>query len=126
MGKNDQWKQEINIGRRNNQNFVQIPHATFIEQLSYKCQLVGIKMVLQEESYTSKCSFLDNEPLKKQENYQGRRIKRGLFKSKNGTLINADVNGSLNILKKALPNSFDEGIQNLTIRPTRVNPCKIT
>ena len=65
--------------------------------LQYKCELVGIKVKLIEESYTSKCSFLDNESIKKHEKYQGRRIKRGLFKTSKGILINADVNASLNI-----------------------------
>lgn len=70
--------------------------------LEYKCQLVGITVVRQQESYTSKCSFLDNEPIKKHTEYAGKRIKRGLFKTRNGKLINADLNGSLNILKKAV------------------------
>jgi putative transposase len=100
VGKNDGWKNEINIGKRNNQNFVQIPHSRFIEMLSYKAELVGIEVVETEESYTSKCSFLDDEPVKKHEKYAGRRIKRGLFKSAKNILINADVNGSLNIAKK--------------------------
>ena len=125
IGKNDQWKQDINIGKRNNQNFVNIPHATLIKQLAYKCQLVGITVKLQEESYTSKCSFLDNEPIKKHPIYQGKRIKRGLFRAANGTLINADQNGSLNILRKAFPNAFADGIQGVVVRPVRVNPYKI-
>jgi putative transposase len=102
IGKNKSWKQDINIGKKNNQNFVQIPHATFISMLEYKCKLKGITTILTEESYTSKCSFLDDEPIKKQTVYKGLRIKRGLFKSSNGTLINADQNGSLNILKKVV------------------------
>ncbi len=72
--------------------------------LEYKCKLKGIKTTLIEESYTSKCSFLDNEDVKKHLVYKGKRIKRGLFKSSNGTLINSDINGSLNILKKAVGN----------------------
>lgn len=125
IGKNDQWKQDINIGKRNNQNFVNIPHATFIQHLECKCQLVGITVKLQEESYTSKCSFLDKEPIKKQEQYQGKRIKRGLFRAANGTLINADQNGSLNILRKAFPNAFADGIQGVVVRRVRVTPYKI-
>jgi putative transposase len=100
IGKNDGWKKEINIGKRNNQNFVNIPHAVFIEMVCYKCKLNGIEVVLREESYTSKCSFIDNEPIKKHDSYAGRRIKRGLFRSENGTFINADLNGALNILRK--------------------------
>lgn len=125
IGKNPLWKQEVNMGRKNNQKFVQIPHADFITQLTYKCQLEGIKVVVQEESYTSKCSFLDNEPIQKHELYAGKRLKRGLFKSKNGTLMNADVNGSANILRKAFPNAFADGIEGVVVRPVRVTPYKI-
>lgn len=125
IGKNPLWKQEVNIGKKNNQKFVQIPHAEFINQLTCKCQLEGIKVVVQEESYTSKCSFLDNEPIQKHEVYAGKRLKRGLFKSKNGTLINADVNGSANILRKAFPNAFADGIEGVVVRPLRFTPYKI-
>ena len=102
IGYNKGWKQDANIGKVNNQKFVQIPFLKFVNMLEYKCQLVGITVVRQQESYTSKCSFLDNEPIKKHTEYAGKRIKRGLFKSRNGKLINADLNGSLNILKKAV------------------------
>ena len=105
VGKNKEWKQEVNLGKKNNQNFTQIPHARFIEMLSYKAKLEGINVIVQEESYTSKCSFLDNEVIGKHEEYAGKRIKRGLFRSAQGLLINADVNGALNILKKAVPNA---------------------
>ena len=102
VGYNEEWKQNINLGKKNNQNFVNIPFCTFINMLEYKCKLEGINFILTEESYTSKCSFIDNEPIKKHENYLGKRVKRGLFKSKEGKLINADLNGSLNILKKVI------------------------
>jgi putative transposase len=117
VGYNKEWKQEINIGKRNNQNFVNIPHELFTNMLSYKCKFYGINFIKQEESYTSKTSFLDNEPIHKHEEYQGRRIKRGLFKSSEGKLINSDVNGSLNILRKAFPNAFGNGIQGITVSP---------
>ena len=104
IGNNKGWKQDINIGKRNNQSFVQIPHSTFIKMIEYKCKLVGINVLITEESYTSKCSFLDSEDIKKQKEYKGKRIKRGLFKSSEGVLINADVNGSLNILRKVVGN----------------------
>jgi putative transposase len=107
IGYNKQWKQEINIGKVNNQNFVNVPHTKFIDMLKYKCFMEGINVIVNEESYTSKCSFLDNELIKKHEVYKGKRVKRGLFRSQNGTLINADVNGSLNILKKAVTNAFE-------------------
>jgi putative transposase len=125
IGKNDQWKQEIALGSRTNQNFVQIPHAIFINQLKYKAQFVGIRVVLQEESYTSKCSFLDGESIQKHPEYQGKRVKRGLFRSKNGTVLNADVNGSANILKKAFPTAFKGyGIEGAVVHPIRVMPYK--
>ena len=107
IGHNKEWKQDINIGKKNSQNFINIPHTTLIQIITYKCKLEGIKVIQREESYTSKCSFIDNEDIKKHENYQGKRIKRGLFKSKNGRYINADLNGALNILKKEIPNAFD-------------------
>ena len=102
IGYNEEWKQNINIGKKNNQTFVNIPFYVFIKQLEYKCKLEGINFLITEESYTSKCSFLDNESVEKHESYLGKRIKRGLFKSSKGKLINADLNGSLNILRKAV------------------------
>ena len=102
IGHNPGWKQDTNIGKRNNQNFCQIPFNVFIRMLEYKCRMAGIQVILCEESYTSKCSFLDDEECRKQQTYKGKRIQRGLYKSQNGKLINADQNGSLNILKKAL------------------------
>lgn len=102
IGKNKEWKQNAKIGKRNNQNFIQIPHTRFIEMLEYKCKLEGVITIITEESYTSKCSFMDNEPIKKHINYVGKRIKRGLFKTRKNRLINADINGSLNILKKVV------------------------
>ena len=102
IGSNKEWKQNVNLGYRNNQNFVQIPHARFIEMITYKAQLAGIEVITAEESYTSKCSFLDDEPIEKHDEYVGRRIKRGLFKSKTRKLINADVNAAYNIMKKHL------------------------
>ena len=102
IGYNEEWKQNINLGRTNNQSFTNIPFYTFINQLDYKCKLEGINVILTEESYTSKCSFLDGESLEEHESYLGKRIKRGLFKSAKGKLINADLNGSLNILRKVV------------------------
>ena len=108
IGHNNGWKQNINLGKRNNQNFVQIPFGRFIEILTYKCTRVGIEAITGEESYTSKCSFLDNESVKKHEVYMGKRVKRGLFMSSDGTLINADVNGAYNIMKKHLGIRFND------------------
>lgn len=102
VGSNKEWKQDINIGKKNNQNFVSIPFDKFKLQLKYKCKLNGIRYIEQEESYTSKCSFIDNEPICKHDAYVGKRIKRGLFKTKENHYINADINGSLNIMRKYL------------------------
>ena len=106
VGYNKNWKQNITIGKRNNQNFTNIPFYSLINQLKYKCEEVGINFVTVDESYTSKCSFLDNEPIKKHLNYQGKRIHRGLFCSAAGFLINADVNAACNILRKVFPKAF--------------------
>ena len=100
IGHNIEWKQEVNLGKRNNQIFVSIPFNKFIDMLKYKCELEGINVTIREESYTSKCSSLDLEELKYQNKYLGRRIKRGMFISSKGIKINADLNGALNILRK--------------------------
>jgi transposase len=84
------------------ENFVSIPYGIFKRKLKAKCEQLGIEYHLQEESYTSKCSYLDNEEVKKHDTYKGNRIKRGLFRTSQGYLINADVNGSANILVKFL------------------------
>ena len=116
IGKNAQWKTEINLGKQTNQNFVSIPHARLIEMLEYKAFLAGIKVIVQEESYTSRANFLGLDPIpvygKTDKNpvFTGKRIKRGLYKTSVGQLINSDVNGSYNILRKAIPNAFSDGI----------------
>lgn len=102
FGHNLGQKQDIKLGRVTNQNFVQIPFSQLISLLQYKCELQGIRFITTEESYTSKCSFLDLEKISKQKEYLGKRVKRGLFQSKDGVQINADVNGSLNIGRKYL------------------------
>ena len=98
VGKNDGWKTNIDIGRVNNQNFVSIPFNMLISMLEYKCKLAGINIVIVNEAYTSKCSFLDGETIQKHDTYKGKRIKRGLFVSSRGIKINADINSSLNIM----------------------------
>ena len=121
IGYNKLWKQNTRMGRMNNQNFVQIPFQKFIRMLEYKCRLNGINVVKTEESYTSKCSFLDNEEINKHEEYKGKRIRRGLFRSSDGTLINADINGSLNILKKAV-GKFDYDPIKVCTTPLVITP----
>ena len=91
VGYNKEWKQGINIGRVNNQNFVGIPYYKLLNMLTYKCEMKGISVIVTEESYTSKCSFLDDEDICKHEEYAGKRIKRGLYKASDGRLINADL-----------------------------------
>lgn len=119
IGKNDEWKNRCNIGKTNNQNFIQIPHSRFIDMITYKCEKVGITVKLQEESYTSKCSFLDLEEITKHETYCGKRVKRGLFVSKNKRKINADVNASYNIMRKAIPSIFtNHGIEDFVVSPS--------
>lgn len=122
IGKNKMWKQDAKIGKRNNQNFASIPHAEFIEMIKYKCELEGIFVKITEESYTSKCSFIDNEKIQKHTKYCGNREKRGLFISKDGRKINADLNGSLNILRKVVPNCFTNGIEGLLVSPGVYTP----
>ena len=108
IGKNTGWKQEIALGKKMNQTFVNIPYNTFISQLTYKCKLRGIEVVEQEESYTSKASFVDQDEIpvygeiEEKPQFSGKRISRGLYKTKQGFLINADINGSYNILVKGL------------------------
>lgn len=108
IGYNKGWKQEINIGSKNNQNFISIPFRKILDILKYKLEDNGIEYKEQEESYTSKASYLDNDdiPIYKEKDdtnyiFSGRRIKRGIYKSKQGKIINADLNGALNILKKS-------------------------
>ena len=104
IGQNKDWKQDINIGTKNNQSFTSIPHSMFINMLKYKCRLNGINIVCIEEPYTSKSSFLDSDPIPslkdEKVNFSGKRIKRGLYRSSSGSIINADLNGSFNILRK--------------------------
>jgi len=133
IGKNPLWKQEVNNGRRNNQNFVSIPHARFIDMLTYKASLVGIQVEIQEESYTSKASFVDLDPIptyKLNDDteyiFSGKRIGRRnrLYRTKDGHKICADVNGSYNILRKSKPDAFvnagAKGIAAYVVQPRRL------
>ncbi len=139
IGKNDGWKQEVEMGKRNNQQFVQIPHARFIQMLTYKAELVGITVKVTEESYTSKASFLDRDPLPMRKpnddtkyTFSGKRVERGLYRASNGRYINADINGAANIIRKVAPDAFwSEGVEDgkrvatpLVVHPVRVViPC---
>ena len=115
IGKNKEWKQNCDMGKINNQKFIQIPFEMLINQLNYKCEDNNIKLIETNESYTSGTSFLDGEePIK--DNYdKSRRIERGLFRCNDGRLINSDVNGSLQIMRKVFSNAISYEIgANLT------------
>jgi putative transposase len=129
IGKNPLWKQDVQLGTRTNQQFVQIPHARFIDQLTYKAKLVGIEVLLQEESYTSKASFLDNDPLPtyqadrvEQPVFSGTRMARSWYRAGDGTVLHADINGSYNILRKSSsdPLQMGRGVAGAAVRPRRL------
>jgi IS605 OrfB family transposase len=108
VGYNLDWKRDINIGAKNNQQFVQVPHGLLRQKLTYLCELYGINYVEQEESYTSKASFFDNDMLPtynadnpQEYSFSGRRISRGQYRTQSGYIFNADCNGALNILRKS-------------------------
>ena len=120
IGHNKGWKQNSVMCKQVNQNFIQIPFSKSIDQIKYKAEEFGIEVILTEESYTSGTSFLDNEqPIKEYYN-KSRRIHRGLFKSKSGVLINSDVNGAFQIMKKVFPKAFADGIEGLVFNPVKV------
>ena len=127
LGKNPLWKQRVELGKKHNQEFVQIPHARFIELLSYKAALVGIRVILTEESYTSRASFLDRDaipvydPARTEEpRFSGRRKGRWYYAS-GRQIIHSDVNGSYNIGRKVVPTAFDgPGIAAPAVRPRRL------
>ena len=107
IGHNKNWKDKINIGKVNNQNFVSIPFSKVIDIIKYKAEDHGIKCIEQEESYTSKASFLDNDNIptfnevNEKHTFSGKRITRNLYQTKSNQIIDADLNGALNIMKKA-------------------------
>ncbi len=126
IGLNLDWKRNCNMGKRTNQKFVYLPHKKFVNMLTYKGLLMGIKVCIREESYTSKSSFLELDDIPKYGSKppywkpSGTRIKRGLYRSKSG-LINADVNASYNILRKEFPDAFSQGIKGCVVQPRSVN-----
>ncbi len=127
IGKNAFWKQEVQMGKRNNQAFVQIPHTRFIAMLRYKAELVGITVIITEESYTSKASFFDRDAMpiydpgdQAEHTFSGRRDGRW-YRVKGRDPIHADVNGSYNIGRKVVPTAFDGlGIEAFAVRPRRL------
>src|SRR5215831_14505024 len=113
IGKNDGWKQAIELGKRTNQDFVFVPHARFIAMLRYKAELVGIQVMVSEESYTSQASFLDGDPLPV---YAPTHL-TPIF---SGRRLNADINGAYNIMRKVVPNAFGNGIAGVVVHPVRI------
>ena len=122
VGYNKEWKQDTKMGKVNNQNFVNIPFYRLINLLEYKCRLKGIKFQTITEAYTSKCSFVDDEEIRKHTTYSGKRISRELFKTKNGLIINADINGAYNILKKYMQKN---ATWNEQLSQTLVRVCSV-
>ncbi len=115
------WKQCIRLGRRNNQNFVNVPFFMLVRQMQYKAEMVGIEVIFVDEGYTSKVSFLDDERIRHHSTYVGKRVQRGLFKSSKGRILNADVNGGYNIGRKAAPKAFTaDGIEGVGLHPYSV------
>jgi IS605 OrfB family transposase len=129
LGKNPLWKPECGMGRKNNQNFVSIPHGRFIDMITYKAALVGIQVEVREESYTSKASFLDLDPLpdyqpnhEEEHIFSGRRIGRRnrLYRTKDGRKICAASNGAYNSVRKSRPHAFAKGIAGYVVHPVRL------
>jgi IS605 OrfB family transposase len=129
VGRNKGWKQKINIGKRNNQNFVQVPFGYLMSMLEFKCQEYRLKYLETQESHTSKCSAIDNEEVKHHDEYVGKRIKRGLFQSKDGFLLNADVNGAINIARKSKVTAIQfntvEQIKGILAYPERIRVANV-
>ena len=123
IGLNKNWKQNINLGKKNNQKFVEIPFSNLVDKISYKAKLLGIDVKITEESYTSKVDHLAFETLEKHDIYLGKRKKRGLFQSSVNQLINADINGSIGIARKVFGDSAIRQIigSGLAFNPIRVN-----
>lgn len=123
IGLNKNWKQNVNLGNKNNQKFVEIPFSSLVGKISYKAKLVGIDVKITEESYTSKVDHLAFEILEKHDIYLGKRKKRGLFQSSVNQLINADINGSIGIARKVFGDFAVQQIigSGLAFNPIRVN-----
>jgi len=130
LGKNPSWKTGVELGKKHHQAFVQIPHARFLELLTYKAEARGIRVLVTEERSTSQASFLDLDPLpgyrpaegaeqEEQPRFSGRRDGRW-YRVKGRAPIHADVNGSFNIGRKVFPTAFGPGIAATAVRPRRL------
>lgn len=116
IGHNNKWKD----GKKHMQNFTYIPYNLFISMVKYKGENAGIDVIVVDEAYTSGTSFIDNEEPNKDSYDKSRRIHRGLFVSNSGKEINADVNGAYQIMKKAFPNVFPDGIEGVGLHPMTI------
>jgi putative transposase len=132
IGKNDGWKQEIRMRKRDKQNFQNIPFILLFNKIKYKAAQEGIEVIFTEEAYTSKASYLDRDPLpawekgREKPSFSGKRVKRGLYQAKDGKKLNADVNGSANIGRKVIQDEefLFQLDRSLTVRPVVVNPLR--
>ncbi len=119
IGNNRGWKQKVDLGKRTNQSFVSIPYRMLIDMICYKAELAGIRVSIVKESYTSGTSYLDGEIPDKASYNITRRIKRGIFKSNKGILINADVNAAYQIIKaggyKDIPIKENETVTRINV-----------
>ncbi len=122
IGQNKSWKQETDMGKKNNQTFCHISHTVLIQMITYKANAVGMQVIVTEESYTSKASFLDHDFIPtygindQHATFSGKRIKRGMYRSAKGIELNADVNAAANILRKVVPNAWKNGIEGLGVK----------
>jgi putative transposase len=126
IGKNRYWKREVELGKKNNQSFVQIPHTRFIQVLTNEARLVGITVQVTEESYTSKASFLDLDEIptyspeqQRTQKFSEKRAGRW-YRAQSGQRIHADINGSYNTLRKVIPTAFELGIEGFAVIPRQL------
>ena len=133
IGKNDGWKTGMKLGKKTNQNFYSVPFCNLLQKIQYKAEEIGIDVVFTEESYTSQASFLDRDEIpvwtkgkKNEQSFSGTRVKRGLYRSDEGTLLNADANGSANIGRKVFPESAfgAQWDRSVAATPVVVNPLR--
>jgi putative transposase len=131
IGRNDGWKTGSRLGRKTNQNFQSIPYNKLIEKVQYKANALGVDVILTEEAYTSKASFLDRDAIPEHSkgskpDFSGVRVKRGLYRSSSGLLVNADVNGAANIGRKVFPEAIFDGSwdRSVAATPVVVNPLR--
>ena len=126
IGHNNGWEQNTDMGKKNNQTFVQLPFNTLTGQIRYKAEEIGIIVIMQNESHTSRCSFVDKESIEHHDEYMGKRVKRGVLRSANGNLMHADLNAAYNIIRKAVPEAFADGIEGIGLYPRSLSIHEFT